>query len=67
MKDMKTSIQLLSGKTAIITGASSGIGEATAMTLASQGACVVITARRKDRLLAVASRIKASGGEVLVV
>ena len=40
--------KLLSGKTAIVTGASSGIGRATAMTLAQAGAAVVLFARRKE-------------------
>ena len=49
----------------IITGASSGIGEATALTLASNGYRVVIAARRKDRLEAIAEQIRKIGGEVL--
>ncbi len=57
----------LSGKTAIITGASSGIGRATAMTLAQAGAAVVVHARRKDRLAKVASDIQAQGGIVYAV
>jgi NADP-dependent 3-hydroxy acid dehydrogenase YdfG len=48
----------LQGKVAIVTGASSGIGEATAVALASEGADVVITARRVERLEALAGRIK---------
>ncbi len=40
----------LTGKTAIVTGTSSGIGYATAITLARAGAAVVTNARRKDRL-----------------
>ena len=55
----------LSGKTAIVTGASSGIGRATALTLAKAGAAVVVLARRKDRLIKVASDIQANGGKVL--
>jgi len=55
----------LSGKTAIVTGASSGIGRATALTLAMAGAAVAIFARRKDRLIKVASDIQANGGKVL--
>ena len=55
----------LSGKTAIVTGASSGIGRATALTLAMAGAAVAIFARRKDRLIKVASDIQAKGGKVL--
>lgn len=59
--------RLLSSKTAIITGASSGIGRATALTLAQAGAAVVIHARRKDRLDELASQIAARGGKVLPV
>jgi len=57
----------LSGKTAIITGASSGIGSATAATLSRAGAAVVIHARRKERLERLAAEIVANGGRVLVV
>ena len=57
----------LSGKTAIVTGSSSGIGKATASTLAQAGAAVVIHARRKDRLDKLASEIAAQGGKVLAV
>jgi NADP-dependent 3-hydroxy acid dehydrogenase YdfG len=57
----------LAGKVAIITGASAGIGEATAIALADQGAQVVITARRLDRLEALANRIAESGGKALPI
>ncbi|MBI5578090.1 MAG: SDR family oxidoreductase [Deltaproteobacteria bacterium] len=57
----------LAGKTAIVTGASSGIGQATAATLARAGAAVVIHARRKDRLDKVAGEIAAQGGKALAV
>ncbi len=57
----------LSGKTAIVTGASSGIGRATALTLAQAGAAVVIHARRKDRLTKVVSDIQKKGGKALAV
>lgn len=57
----------LTGKTAIVTGASSGIGRATARTLAQAGAAVVIQARRKDRLDALTAEITAQGGKVLAV
>lgn len=57
----------LSGKTAIVTGASSGIGRATALTLAQAGAAVVIQARRQDRLVKVASDIQAKGGKALSI
>jgi NADP-dependent 3-hydroxy acid dehydrogenase YdfG len=59
--------KVLTGKTAIVTGASSGIGYATAVTLARAGAAVVIYARRKDRLDKLASEIAAQGGKTLVV
>ena len=52
----------LSGKAVAITGASSGIGEATALTLARAGASVALGARRKDRIEALAERIDDEGG-----
>ncbi|MBR8840145.1 MAG: SDR family NAD(P)-dependent oxidoreductase [Stigonema ocellatum SAG 48.90 = DSM 106950] len=57
----------LEGKVAIITGASSGIGEATAIALASVGAKVVLAARRAERLNTLAERIEASGGKALPI
>ncbi|MFZ0042473.1 MAG: SDR family NAD(P)-dependent oxidoreductase [Solirubrobacteraceae bacterium] len=62
-----TSNQELKGTVALVTGASSGIGEATALALAQQGAAVVIAARRKDRLDDLAGRLADSGAEVLAV
>lgn len=53
----------IQGKVIAITGASSGIGEATALLLAGRGAKVVLGARRADRLEALAARITAAGGE----
>ena len=54
----------IEGKVVAITGASSGIGEATALLLAERGAKVVLGARRSDRLEALAARIEAAAGEV---
>jgi NADP-dependent 3-hydroxy acid dehydrogenase YdfG len=53
----------IEGKVVAITGASSGIGEATALLLAERGAKVVLGARRTERLAALAERIAAAGGE----
>ena len=52
---------------AIVTGASSGIGEATARRLAGDGARVVLAARREDRLTKLKSEIEEAGGTALVV
>jgi NADP-dependent 3-hydroxy acid dehydrogenase YdfG len=57
----------LNGTVALVTGASSGIGEAAARSLAGRGAAVVIAARRKDRLDELAARIGDAGGRVLAV
>ena len=57
----------LDGKVAIVTGASSGIGEGTAELFAVEGATVVLTARRVDRLEALRERIERTGGRALAV
>jgi NADP-dependent 3-hydroxy acid dehydrogenase YdfG len=57
----------LSGRVAAITGASSGIGEATAEKLASAGAAVSLAARRTDRIEALADRINGEGGRALAI
>jgi NADP-dependent 3-hydroxy acid dehydrogenase YdfG len=57
----------LEGRVAAITGASSGIGEATAVALAREGAAVALGARRRDRLDELAQRIEADGGRALPI
>jgi NADP-dependent 3-hydroxy acid dehydrogenase YdfG len=57
----------LDGTVALVTGASSGIGAATAVALARHGAAVALVARRRDRLDAVAEQVTAAGGRALRV
>ncbi|MCW3108929.1 MAG: family oxidoreductase [Segetibacter sp.] len=57
----------LTGKVAIVTGASAGIGRASALALAAEGAKVVITARRQERLEALASEINAMNTQAYLV
>jgi NADP-dependent 3-hydroxy acid dehydrogenase YdfG len=57
----------LAGKVALVTGASSGIGEATALALAEAGAAVAIGARRRDRLDALAEKLADGGTRVLAL
>lgn len=57
----------LLNKVAIITGGNSGVGAATALKFASEGAKVIITARRQAQLDEVAEKIRAAGGDVLTV
>lgn len=57
----------LDGKVALVTGASSGIGEATAIALAMEGAKVAVSARRSDRLESLVKRIQDNGGRALPI
>jgi len=57
----------LEGRVAAITGASSGIGEATALALARAGAAVAVGARRRDRLDSLVERIESEGGKALAI
>ena len=57
----------IKGKVIIITGASSGIGEATALKLSKEGAKVVLTARREKKLEELKKKIEDQGGEALIV
>ena len=57
----------LDGRVCLVTGASSGLGAHFATILAAAGACVVVAARRRDRVAALATRIVESGGDALAV
>jgi NADP-dependent 3-hydroxy acid dehydrogenase YdfG len=57
----------LAGRVAVVTGASSGIGEATARVLAQAGATVSLAARRLDRITALAEEITAAGGSAIAL
>lgn len=59
--------QTLAGKVALVTGASSGIGEGIALALAEAGATVAVAARRADRLSGLVQRIEAAGGKALAI
>lgn len=57
----------LQGTVSLITGASSGIGQATALALAAQGSAVAIAARRRDRLEQLAEKVAQQGGNALMI
>jgi len=58
---------MLEGRKALITGASSGIGEATALAMAREGAAVALGARRKQRLDEIVERIESDGGRAVAI
>lgn len=65
--NLKVNLMNLNGKIALVTGASSGIGAATALKLAAQGVKVGLAARRIDRLQQLVAQIRAAGGEALAI
>jgi NAD(P)-dependent dehydrogenase (short-subunit alcohol dehydrogenase family) len=60
-------VSILEGRVAVVTGASSGIGEACAIAFVEKGAHVVLAARRAERLFALVERLEAMGGQALAV
>lgn len=60
-------VENISGKVVVITGASSGLGEATARMLSSMGATVVLAARRKDRIDSLAADLRNNNGKALAI
>lgn len=58
---------VLTGRVALVTGASSGIGEGAALALAAAGASIAVSARRADRLDDLVQRIEAAGGKALAL
>src|SRR5690606_37030873 len=59
--------EVLKGKVALVTGASRGIGRATALTLGRAGADVVVTARTEPELVDLVERVRRLGGDALAV
>jgi len=60
-------VSILEGRVAVVTGASSGIGEACAIAFVEKGAKVVLAARRVERLASLVERLEGMGGEALAV
>jgi len=60
-------VSILQGRVVVVTGASSGIGEACALAFAAKGAKVVLAARRAERLTALVQKLESAGGQALAV
>ncbi|MDT7593417.1 MAG: hypothetical protein QOH45_2948, partial [Pseudonocardiales bacterium] len=67
LNDQRRLRRAVDGKIAVVTGASYGLGEATARLLAGAGATVVLGARSVDRLAAIAGEITAAGGSAVAL
>jgi NADP-dependent 3-hydroxy acid dehydrogenase YdfG len=63
----KSMTQGIENKAVVITGASSGLGEATARLLSAQGASVVLGARRVERIQSLANELTGNGGKALAI
>src|ERR1700690_3054201 len=57
----------LEGKVALITGASSGIGRASALALAEEGANLILTARRQERMEEIGAKVEKAGGKIVAI
>ncbi|WP_229783624.1 SDR family NAD(P)-dependent oxidoreductase [Deinococcus sedimenti] len=66
-RDLSALRGAVGGRAVLVTGASSGVGEATALRLGTAGATVLLLARREERLRVVAARVEAAGGRAVVI
>ncbi|WP_371809877.1 SDR family NAD(P)-dependent oxidoreductase [Deinococcus sp. JMULE3] len=66
-RDLSALRGAVGGRAVLVTGASSGVGEATALRLGAAGATVLLLARREERLREVAARVEATGGRAVVI
>ncbi|GGK88582.1 SDR family NAD(P)-dependent oxidoreductase [Deinococcus radiotolerans] len=66
-RDLSALSRAVGGRAVLVTGASSGVGKATALRLGEAGATVLLLARREERLREVAARVGAAGGRAVVI